>query len=125
MNVSAQIDTKILDCSEFCAPPNQLSPTQLRNNNNNNNNSPVPTRGQNCFGRYVQFGAQGSQCSGEAAKTISDRGGHIFWLHKDLRVASTESVAVVQFTRALRNLDACVMHDQQRKGNKIVNLALA
>lgn len=47
-----------------------------------------------------------------------ERGGHIFWLHKDLRSASTESIAVAQFNRALRNLDACVLHDQQRKGTQ-------
>jgi hypothetical protein len=109
VNVSAQVDAKILDSSEFCTPSNQMSPAQLRQN-------PVPGRNQNCFGRYVQFGAQGSQSNGEVAKSITDRGGHIFWLHKDLRAASTESVAIAQFTRALRNLDACVMHDQQRKG---------
>lgn len=49
---------------------------------------------------------------------MTERGGHIFWLHKDLRTASTESIAVAQFHRALRNLDACVLHDQQRKGKK-------
>jgi predicted CoA-binding protein len=50
------------------------------------------------------------------ARSITERGGHIFWLHKDLRNANTESIAVAQFIRALRNLDACVLHDQQRKG---------
>jgi hypothetical protein len=59
---------------------------------------------------------QGAQCNAEVARGIVDRGGHIFWLHKDLRTASTESIAVAQFSRALRNLDACVQHDQQRKG---------
>lgn len=51
------------------------------------------------------------------SKSIVDRGGHIFWLHKDLRSATTESIAIAQFNRALRNLDACVLHDQQRKGS--------
>jgi hypothetical protein len=50
------------------------------------------------------------------ARSITERGGHIFWLHKDLRNANTESIAVAQFIRALRNLDASVLHDQQRKG---------
>lgn len=110
MNVSAQVDSKILDCPEFCQPSAQMAPAHLRSSLSS------PARNQNCYGRYVQFGAQGSQCNGDAARSIVDRGGHIFWLHKDLRTASTESVAVAQFTRALRNLDACVTHDQQRKG---------
>ena len=59
---------------------------------------------------------KGAQCNSDVARSIVDRGGHIFWLHKDLRSASTDSLAVAQFNRALRNLDACVLHDQQRKG---------
>jgi hypothetical protein len=50
MNVSAQVDSKILDCPEFCAPTNHV---QL-----NANRNMTPNRGQNCYGRYVQFGAQ-------------------------------------------------------------------
>lgn len=114
MNLSAQVDCTILDSAEFCHPNGgNLSP-------NGHMRATVPSplqRGQNCFGRYVQFGAQGAQCNAEAAKSITERGGHIFWLHRDLRTASTESVAVAQFSRALRNLDACVVHDQQRKGS--------
>lgn len=114
MNLSAQVDSTILDCPEFCNPAGgQLSPTPAHMRS--------AQRVQNCFGRYVQFGAQGAQCNAEAAKSITDRGGHIFWLHRDLRTASTESVAVAQFSRALRNLDACVVHDQQRKGRWFFN----
>lgn len=143
MNVSAQVDCKILDCPEFCAPSTHISPSTM-----SGRAALSPSRSQNCYGRYVQFGAQvrifflltmiqsrvcnlaklfcdsyksnirfqGSQCNSDVAKSIVDRGGHIFWLHKDLRSTTTESIAVAQFNRALRNLDACVLHDQQRKG---------
>lgn len=51
MNVSAQVDCKILDCPEFCAPSS--SPTTM-----NGRVALSPNRSQNCYGRYVQFGAQ-------------------------------------------------------------------
>ena len=50
MNVSAQLDSKILDCPEFCTPTNHMPAGANRNL--------TPNRSQNCYGRYVQFGAQ-------------------------------------------------------------------
>jgi len=70
---------------------------------------------RSCHGRYILFGAQGSQCSADVAQRIVDSGGSIFWLHKDLRAASTESIAVAQFSRALRSLDACMQQQQQQQ----------
>jgi hypothetical protein len=55
MNVSAQVDAKILDCPEFCAPTSHMPLNANRNLS--------PNRGQNCYGRYVQFGAQVRLCS--------------------------------------------------------------
>lgn len=54
MNVSAQVDCKILDCPEFCAPSSLHAPTPVVNSRA----SMSPNRSQNCYGRYVQFGAQ-------------------------------------------------------------------
>jgi hypothetical protein len=47
MNVSAQVDSRLLDCPEFCAHAAQGTRSNVS-----------PTRNQNCYGRYVQFGAQ-------------------------------------------------------------------
>lgn len=51
MNVSALVDGKILDCPEFCTPTSLMQGAGRANNVS-------PTRSQNCYGRYVQFGAQ-------------------------------------------------------------------
>jgi hypothetical protein len=124
LNVSAQLDNRIFDMEAFFTPSAAMSPSQS-SQSSVSTSAANPLRlqqqqqAQSCHGRYVQFGAQGSLCSAETAKSITERGGQIYWLNKDLRHPNLESQAVAQFTRALRNLDACVLQDQQRKGNKL------
>lgn len=88
MSVSAQIDHRLLLHDSFCAPL-----------------GPAPA---SCDGRYVCFGAQGSQCVHEAARVTVDRGGKIVWLTKDLRTPTAASVAVPQYLKHLRALSRCV-----------------
>lgn len=52
MNVSAQVDSRLLDCAEFCTPPG------MQQQQASGRSGVSPARAQNCYGRYVQFGAQ-------------------------------------------------------------------
>ena len=66
-----------------------------------------------CEGRLVQFGAQGAMCPADQAQFVTERGGRIIWLSKDLRPSILNSFAVAgppgqhvlaQFEAALREV---------------------
>eukprot|EP01041_Mallomonas_annulata_P004139 gene4139-8227_t len=59
-----------------------------------------------CEGRFVTFGAQGMLCSNEHAQFVTDRGGNIQWLGKDVRTrASSAGFSVFeQFKHVLNRL---------------------
>jgi len=48
----------------------------------------IESSGSSCDGRLVVFGAQGGLCSSDHTKYITEKGGRIIWLSKDLRHAS-------------------------------------
>lgn len=64
----------LLDDPLFCPPQNGLASRRY------------------CDNRFVVFGAQGSSCNIEESNYVSDRGGKILWLSKDLRSATASSV---------------------------------
>lgn len=83
LNVSSQLHVKppnsdnkihagctfrlLLEDTRFCPPRNGLSS--------------MPS----CEGKLVNFGCQGSMCSNEQAKYVTDRNGRVMWLTKDIR----------------------------------------
>ena len=66
MNISAQLDSKILDNTDFCVPSPSMTVGGLGTGNATGGISgrtlsptaPSNRQQQNCYGRYVQFGAQ-------------------------------------------------------------------
>eukprot|EP01038_Epipyxis_sp_PR26KG_P008410 gene8410-11373_t len=94
--ISAVLDTRLLEDVRFCPPRNGL------------------TSMPSCEGRYIHFGAQGSQCTKESAQCIDDRDGKILWLSKDLHNSSQLSNTVQQFKSSLTSVGTNVSNGSSR-----------
>lgn len=96
VSVSARLsDSKLLDDMRFCGP--KLEPEGSGNQ-------------ATCNGRFIQFAAQGSQCSVEVADSITNRGGHIVWLSRDIRSKTTLIPTLPQHSPAFSS--SCSGHDR-------------
>lgn len=86
IDIASRMNTRLLEDSRFC---------QLRSTN-----AAFPS----CEGRFVLFGAQGSQCSKDETKYIEARGGNVVWLNKDLRRNMSQKSVPEKFEELLKDL---------------------
>ena len=102
MSISSQVDHHLVGNDSFCPTGPSSSADAFTQQAQQQRLSP------NCQGRYVVFGAQGSQSECDATRQVLEGGGKVVWLTKDLRTPNTSSVAVPQYLKYLRGLSRSV-----------------
>lgn len=101
--VSAGLRTRLLDDSRFCRLASAAAP--------------VPS----CDGRFVLFGAQGSQLCRDEAKFIESRNGRVLYLSRDLRANPSKSVAAY-FEETLLSLSSLTCKESRHSASRVDGL---